>query len=236
MKIIFLDIDGVLNVIPKEFDKYGGTFHPEFVENLKHIIDKTGAKIVISSSWRSAGLQTIKNMWKDRNLPGEVVGITPYLSNMIEDNIGNIVGFDSVPRGYEIQKFIEKCTFEIDSYVIIDDDTDMLDSQLKNFVQTSENSDHPDCIDIGYGLTKKCAKKAIAILNTIKPSITPSKKMDEFLDKVDALCHEYGYEIHPTIDGWTGRTDKNGNYDTIAIIGKDEIQQVVFIDGDGRGK
>jgi hypothetical protein len=153
MKIIFLDIDGVLNVIPKDFDKYGGTFHPEFVENLKYIIDKTDAKIVISSSWRSAGLIEMQNMWKDRNLPGEVVGITPYLK-----------GGARVIRGHEIQAWLDMHKMGTHSYVIIDDDTDMLDSQLKNFVQTSENSDHPDCIDIGYGLTRQCANKAICIL------------------------------------------------------------------------
>jgi hypothetical protein len=63
-----------------------------------------------------------------------------------------------------------------------------------------------------------------------------SNKMDEFLDKVDTLCFEYGYEIHPTIHGWTGKADTNGKYDTIAIIGKDETQEVLYIDGDGRGK
>jgi hypothetical protein len=63
-----------------------------------------------------------------------------------------------------------------------------------------------------------------------------SKKMDEFLDKVDTLCFEYGYEIYPTVHGWTGKTDENGKYETIAIIGADEVQEVFFIDGDGRGK
>ena len=62
-----------------------------------------------------------------------------------------------------------------------------------------------------------------------------SDKMNEFLDKVDALCYEYGYEIHPTIHGWTGKRDEKGNLDTIAIIGNDEIGEVIFIDGDGRG-
>jgi ribosomal protein S27AE len=63
-----------------------------------------------------------------------------------------------------------------------------------------------------------------------------SEKMNEFLDKVDALCFEYGYEIHPTIHGWTGKTDENGKYQTIAIIGNNEIGEVVFIDGDGRSE
>ena len=63
-----------------------------------------------------------------------------------------------------------------------------------------------------------------------------SDKMDEFLDKVDKLCYEYGYQIYPTIHGWTGKRNENGEYDTIAIIGEDEVCQVIYIDGDGRGK
>ena len=62
MKIIFLDIDGVLNVIPQGRDEYGAIFHPEFVANLKHIIDKTGAKLVISSTWRMSGLKIMKEI------------------------------------------------------------------------------------------------------------------------------------------------------------------------------
>lgn len=49
-KIIFLDIDGVLNVIPQGFDDFGGIFHKNFEDNLKHIIEETNAKIVISST------------------------------------------------------------------------------------------------------------------------------------------------------------------------------------------
>lgn len=63
-----------------------------------------------------------------------------------------------------------------------------------------------------------------------------SKKMDEFLDKVDALCYEYGYEFYPTTEGWTGRVDENGKYETFACIGNGEKIELIYIDGDGRGK
>ena len=62
MKIIFLDFDGVMDtayydhVLHKEGkpgnDKYGTIFDPYCVQNLKRIIDETGAKIVVSSSWK----------------------------------------------------------------------------------------------------------------------------------------------------------------------------------------
>jgi hypothetical protein len=149
-KVIFLDIDGVLNVIPEDFDEFGALFHKHFEDNLKWIIEETNAKIVISSTWRLAGLQEMKKMWKKRKLAGEVIDVTP-LGTM--DNI----------RGDEIQTWLDRNN--VKNYVIIDDDVDFLESQLNNFIRTSENSDHFDCVDIGYGLTRKCAEKAIEILN-----------------------------------------------------------------------
>jgi hypothetical protein len=159
MKVIFLDIDGVLNVIPQGHDAFGGIFHSDFVDNLKRIIDETDAKIVISSSWRHSGLQKMLDMWEFRNLPGEVIGVTPDLYRFLD-----FEGERTMVRGDEIQAVLNIHP-EITHYVILDDDTDMLKHQLGNFVQTSNNINHPDCIDIGYGLTKECTNKAIRILN-----------------------------------------------------------------------
>jgi len=61
-KIIFLDIDGVLNVCSMERDEYGSLFHKHFEDNLRWIIDQTDAKIVISSTWRFSGLEIMKEM------------------------------------------------------------------------------------------------------------------------------------------------------------------------------
>lgn len=159
MKVIFLDIDGVLNVIPKSHDDFGGTFHEDFVENLRQIIDETGAKIVISSSWRFSGLEWMQKMWRFRNLPGEVIDVTTFFA----DKKLNLNYWDVV-RGHEIKIWLDTHT-DIENYVILDDDLDMLDEQMNNYVQCSDNKEHPDCIDIGYGLTKICAEKTIEILN-----------------------------------------------------------------------
>ena len=162
MKIIFLDIDGVLNLIPQGFDKYGGIFHQHFTDNLSKIINDTGAKIVISSTWRLSGLQVMNDMWKFRNLPGEVIGITPTAYYNTDFRIG--IDEDAT-RGHEIRWWLENYTKNVDNYVILDDDNDMLPEQMSNFVITSGNEDHDDCIDIGYGLTNKCTSDAIKILN-----------------------------------------------------------------------
>lgn len=57
-----------------------------------------------------------------------------------------------------------------------------------------------------------------------------TKQMDEFIDKLDKLCWEYGYEIIPT------HPVPDDEYPTISIIGNDEVVKLVYIDGDGRGK
>jgi hypothetical protein len=159
-KIIFLDIDGVLNVYCESRDEFGCTFHSHFVDNLKWIIDNTGAKIVISSTWRMDGLDKMRDMWIKRGLPGEVIDITP--TTVVVDNADNEF-YDWADRGYEIQQWIND--HDIKCYCIIDDNDDMLPSQMNNFVQTSSNEDHPDCVDIGYGLTRKCSEMVVKILN-----------------------------------------------------------------------
>ncbi len=148
-KVIFLDIDGVLNVYCEGRDEYGCTFHKHFEDNLSWIIKQTKAKIVISSTWRFSGLEILKEMWDKRGLPGEVIDITPDSNNL--------------KRGDEIQHWLDNN--KVINYVIVDDDNDMLDIQKNNFVQTSGNYDHSDCVDVGYGLTRKCSERIVKILN-----------------------------------------------------------------------
>lgn len=53
-----------------------------------------------------------------------------------------------------------------------------------------------------------------------------SEKMKEFLDKVDFLCNEYGYQIQPTLHN-------KYQQKTITIFGNGELIELLFIDGDG---
>ena len=171
MKIIFLDIDGVLNVITQGRDKYGSIFHKQLEDNLAYIIESTGAKIIISSTWRFSGLQVMQEMWSYRCLPGEVIGITPDCADLVES--GQFEYYDMVERGHEIQEWLEKHQ-DVENYVILDDTNDMLQSQHAHFVRCSNNLNHPDCVDIGYGLTRICADEAIRILNSEELKIRKS--------------------------------------------------------------
>jgi histidinol phosphatase-like enzyme len=179
IKVIFLDLDGVLNVYCEDRDEFGCTFHSNFVDNLRKIINETDAKIVISSSWRKDGMKHMVDLWKFRNLPGEIIDVTPSLylqkggsikfwNDKLNSKITPKIKGYSIPRGAEIEYWIknESKNFGIlEQYVILDDDSDMLFEQRNNFVKTSGNIKHEDCVDIGYGLTVKCAEKAIEILN-----------------------------------------------------------------------
>ena len=62
-KFLFLDFDGVLNTgkyakqMKREgidpFDEFGAMFDPEAIANLKHIVELTGCKIILSAMERA---------------------------------------------------------------------------------------------------------------------------------------------------------------------------------------
>ena len=154
MKILFLDIDGVLNsgnyqtyLIEHELPTHENNcqvFDPSCVYALMKIVAYTQCKIVISSSWRKKGLEAMKKLWKDRDLPGEVIDITPLSNSRI--------------RGEEIEQWLEEyksMNQEDIIYCIIDDDRDMYPHQP--FVKTNGMK----------GLTDKDADKVIKILGKI---------------------------------------------------------------------
>jgi hypothetical protein len=162
-KVLFLDIDGVLNpkwwVSKKPSDKYGVIFETNAVANLEEIIAETGADIVISSTWKNMGLSVMQNMWKDRNLPGKVIDITPdYMSDEILLNADiNDIDLDCLDiRGYEIKGWLRLHGIDVSNYVIIDDMDDILPEQLSHFLQTD-----PD-----EGITKYDAECIIHLLNS----------------------------------------------------------------------
>jgi len=166
-KVLFLDIDGVLNGLdnmysrllswrlnPTKFksrDEFGELFDERCVRWLEYIITKTGCKIVLSSSWRSSGLNHMQLMWEMRDLPGEIISITPLDINQDIVNLYAATN-NEADRGYEIQEWID--VHKPVKYCIVDDHGDMLSHQ--KFVRT--NGD--------IGLDKKTAHSIIAILNS----------------------------------------------------------------------
>ena len=165
MKYLFLDIDGVLNHEKWYRDKvqaYKGTyqywwescFDPECVQRLNQILDQTGARLVVSSSWRSDPQLKTYFDWFGITTDFDV---TPRV--ITKDN-------DWVDRGVEIEEFLKEHLCE--QYVILDDDKDFTADQLKNhfvhcccdFVQAFQ-----ECHPGETGLTELKMKEAINILN-----------------------------------------------------------------------
>jgi len=174
MKTIFLDIDGVLNVDYADKDQFGHIFRDEYVQNLKEVIEKTRAKIVISSTWKDKGIERMFELWKERNLPGEIIDVTPDCVDVCEST--NIVYYDQVKRGHEIKLWLDRHP-EVTQYVILDDIQDFLDEQQDYFVNCSTGEPvKPWKLGIP-GLKEECKIKAINILN-MKDKI----EFSEFLD------------------------------------------------------
>lgn len=166
MKVLFLDIDGVLNSTDnthvrwylwgqdtniKSKDQFGTLFDERCVLWLQYIILQTGCKIVLSSSWRHMGLNKVKLMWELRNLPGEVIDITPLEYDPAVVELYADVN-PNADRGYEIQEWLDNNLVE--SYCIVDDEDDMLSSQ--KFVRTDQS----------IGLNRKTSNEIIQILNS----------------------------------------------------------------------
>ena len=107
-KIIFLDIDGVLNntalgtkdkeiwKLFNDIDTDGGRLSSINIKNLNDITDQTGADIVISSTWRILHeFHDLVTILKDAGVTGNIIDYTPGL------------GGRGIRRGNEIQCYIE---------------------------------------------------------------------------------------------------------------------------------
>ncbi|MDQ0878919.1 hypothetical protein QFZ77_007578 [Paenibacillus sp. V4I3] len=143
LKLIFLDIDGVLvttnSLIPS--DKYfGHTFDQNCVQYLKEILKVTGAKIVISSSWREGRtLAQLQSMFKANGIENCIIDVTPSFDN-------------ETIRGIEIKAFLDVCK-DVEFFVIIDDEEKMGD--LEPFLVETE---------FGTGITESVKDQVISKL------------------------------------------------------------------------
>lgn len=200
MKLIFLDIDGVLNtqndmrarhilksVLIKRYegnlnrnldaigsDSFGHLFDETAVRYLEALIESTKAYLVLTSTWRYPGLQKCSDMWKKRSLPGKIIGITPCGKYRVSDETYGD-SYRTTERGWEIKQFLNdikkgevpkdfihpafiNLACEVESYVILDDDRDMLPEQMENFIQC-----HPL-----YGFGFREYQQAVSILGECK--------------------------------------------------------------------
>jgi len=144
-RIIFLDVDGVLNNgswAMEMYDKGIRTYRDDILyepalERLKRIVDATDAQIVVSSSWRQIPT-AYKHLQEWLEMYGmKVADITPYVGGCRGDDI--TAWFNRNPGEW--------------SYVILDDEDDM-DGHMDHLVQT----------DFDVGLIDEDCERAISLL------------------------------------------------------------------------
>ena len=99
----------------------------------------------------------MKHLWKDRNLPGRIAGVTPSLG--AEDLIDvDLSDYDNIPfgwKGREIKNWLSEHAQKDTRYVIIDDVPDILPEQQEHYIETVPR----------FGLTMENAVHAIQILS-----------------------------------------------------------------------
>jgi hypothetical protein len=81
MKIVFCDIDGVLNN-PGCYSRRSATGIPpdtDCVAALNRILLTTGARIVISSTWRFDGLPFCREEFAEWGIVDAIIDVTPEL-------------------------------------------------------------------------------------------------------------------------------------------------------------
>lgn len=150
MKIIFLDIDGVLN--SRQYDSGRGTAKGNIDVSrlllLKQLVDQTGAKIVLTSSWR--------RHWDPVGECSDEIG------KELEDTFGRfgICLYDKTPelendRSKEINEWLAM-NRDVNAFVVIDD-IKFGWYELAPFVV---NTDY----HIDRGLEQRHIEKAIKIL------------------------------------------------------------------------
>lgn len=124
MRVVFLDVDGVLNSFrtciatgdyPHELDQ---TEHFDWIaiKLLQRFSDSSGVQFVLSSAWRIG--RDFRDVGKAFDLP--IIGATKSLAGC---------------RGSEIAEWLSRHP-EVTQYAILDDDSDMLDGQMSVFVKT----------------------------------------------------------------------------------------------------
>lgn len=146
LRVLFLDIDGVLNSNqyllnnPGAFDRgtpqgYLPMFDDAACARLEVVLRVTGAKIVISSSWRYGHtIEQMREYLAAKGVTAEVIDFTP--SGHISDLSGDAsIETKMTCRGHEISAWIDAHP-ELDSYVVVDDNSDM-DGVRERFVQTT---------------------------------------------------------------------------------------------------
>jgi hypothetical protein len=117
MRCIFLDIDGVVNCYDTKErapSKVVGV-EQRLIALIKQIVDATGAKLVLSSTWRKDWAFDLLDGIDWRYLRDEFAKQDLYFMDYTPSRRDS-------HRGEEIKEWLESTGYEVESYVVIDDE------------------------------------------------------------------------------------------------------------------
>ena len=166
MKVIFLDVDGVLNsdeyfdrIQNLDIEGIESEIDINKVKLLKKAVDTTGAKVVLSSSWRyTKNALALKKLLADYGI--HITDSTPVVEHK---------------RGLEIRTWLENNN-NVENFVILDDEVfDSYDSALtEKLVKMSKEKE----TDIGEGLLPENVEKIIERLGRIKDDKVKQEELE----------------------------------------------------------
>lgn len=119
MKVVFLDFDGPLctrkTYNEAGWERYNGTdplklFDRRFVQNVNTLCERTGARVVISSYWRTLFPGRCEEMLREVGFTAEVIGETPSEGLPYNSN-----RYDEIRAWLDLAEDVER-------FVVIDDD------------------------------------------------------------------------------------------------------------------
>lgn len=160
MRVVFLDIDGVLNSEPwferSEAERLGphldpaldptwmAMLDPDAVARFERLVTTSGAKVVVSSSWRATvPLPALGRLLAVRGFTGELIDATTTSYGLVPDGV--------TERGHQIAHWL--AANPVTSYVILDDQADMAHLGARHVQTTWEE-----------GLTDADVDRALALL------------------------------------------------------------------------
>lgn len=160
-KLIFLDIDGVLNGHDYDVGAQSTRIQYRCIVQLNRVIKATNAKIVLSSAWRYMLLKTKKSkpamtllgfryLMRTHGTCGfDLIGTTA------SDEEFGFPDPDDSRRAKQIKRWLKENNFK-GQYVCIDDEDHGFEKMRMPFVQTNGK----------WGLSRRNANEAIKILTT----------------------------------------------------------------------
>lgn len=160
IKVLFLDVDGVLNI------PFGSaSLNKTFIQRLKRIIEATNCKIVLSSDWRLT-LKHKLELFKELKNNGDI--------DILNDNIyigDTPIVMAGFYRALEIDAYLQsqdvQNKYDITKWCAIDD-RNLIDPPSAPEEITKQcfeiMCDHFVHTDQMYGLTEQCLEDVIAIL------------------------------------------------------------------------